>query len=453
MNSLAAIFPDMVFRLAFRNIWARPVRTTLAILGMTVAIFAMVSLYSVGAGLDRVVSSTLDRVPGLIAMQRGAPIPLFSAIPAEWQSEIEAMPHVTTVVADCWARINVINGQTIVSPPRLLCGTEIVKRNQLRTTLYKGDVYEGRFLNEQDIGKTHVVISRSVAEEFNAKVGDTMSINGVDFQVIGIYHTGSLLLDVALLTDISVFRELARFDPQTVSSLYIEHDEGKQKAEELSKVIQRKFADRNWGTYQASKILAIAQQVTSKENTISSAIKSLDRMLKSQTTPETSTGTADSEITPRMERDSPLEVKPAEQWASRIDSFSEDLDLFLFLMTSIGVFIAVVQVVNTMLMSVTERVIEFGILRANGWSVKHVVLLVISESAFLGAVGGVAGSIFGWIAVQIVNAKFPSRVDLYAGPDLILYAITFSIVMGTLGGLYPAYWAATRSPMDAIRRG
>ncbi|MEZ6145426.1 MAG: FtsX-like permease family protein [Planctomycetaceae bacterium] len=45
-----------------------------------------------------------------------------------------------------------------------------------------------------------------------------------------------------------------------------------------------------------------------------------------------------------------------------------DLDLILGLLTGLGIMIAVFSILNTMLMSVTERTIEFGILRANGWS-------------------------------------------------------------------------------------
>lgn len=43
-----------------------------------------------------------------------------------------------------------------------------------------------------------------------------------------------------------------------------------------------------------------------------------------------------------------------------------DLDIFLWLMNLIGVVIALLSILNTMLMSVSERIIEFGVLRANG---------------------------------------------------------------------------------------
>jgi putative ABC transport system permease protein len=106
-----------------------------------------------------------------------------------------------------------------------------------------------------------------------------------------------------------------------------------------------------------------------------------------------------------------------------------------------------------MLMSVTERFIEFGILKANGWSNEHVLLLIAFESAFLGVAGGIVGSILGWIATLAINAHWPTRIHLYAGPRLLIGSIAFSTILGVLGGLYPAIRASRMMPMDAIRRG
>jgi len=105
------------------------------------------------------------------------------------------------------------------------------------------------------------------------------------------------------------------------------------------------------------------------------------------------------------------------------------------------------------LMSVSERVIEFGILKANGWTPWDVLKLVTSESATLGFGGGLLGSFIGWIVTQIFNARWPERLNLYASPGLLIFAITFSTLIGMLGGLYPAFWAMRLSPMEAIRRG
>ncbi|HSG69311.1 MAG TPA: FtsX-like permease family protein, partial [Planctomycetaceae bacterium] len=149
----------------------------------------------------------------------------------------------------------------------------------------------------------------------------------------------------------------------------------------------------------------------------------------------------------------PIDVQSAEQWSERFDQFTKNLDYIMLILASIGVTIAVLGIANTMLMSVSERIIEIGILKANGWSRKHVLSLIAFESAILGFLGGCLGSLIGWLGTLIVNAKFSEHVSLYAGPGLIVFSIVFATVLGLLAGLYPAVWAMRLMPMDAIRRG
>ena len=122
-------------------------------------------------------------------------------------------------------------------------------------------------------------------------------------------------------------------------------------------------------------------------------------------------------------------------------------------MTGIGVVIALLSILNTMLMSVAERIVEFGVLRANGWSSWDVMRLITWESALLGLSGGVLGCGAGWVAVQIVNAVFPTKLHLFASPGLLLFSLSFSTALGMIGGLYPAIWVLRMSPMETIRRG
>ena len=146
-------------------------------------------------------------------------------------------------------------------------------------------------------------------------------------------------------------------------------------------------------------------------------------------------------------------MRTADDWAERFDEFSSDLNLFLGVMTSIGVLIAVLSIINTMLMSVTERIIDFGILKANGWSRRDVMLLITCESAVLGLAGGVLGCAIGWLGTEFVNTTWPDRLQLYASPQLLIFAMGFSSLLGVSAGLYPATWAMKLSPMEAIRRG
>src|SRR5690606_14846615 len=110
------------------------------------------------------------------------------------------------------------------------------------------------------------------------------------------------------------------------------------------------------------------------------------------------------------------------------------------------------SILNTMLMSVTERIVEFGILRANGWSQQNVVQLIVCEAALVGAAGGLLGVLAGWAATHVINAVWPDRIHLYASGLLLGFSLLFAVAVGMLGGFYPALRAARLSPMEAIRR-
>ena len=97
-----------MFRFALKNLFSRPLRTSLALCGLTVAIAGMVGLFSVADGIEATVSATFEKVPGLAVMQPGAPIPLFSRIPASWGAEMARLEGVHVVHSEIWARANII---------------------------------------------------------------------------------------------------------------------------------------------------------------------------------------------------------------------------------------------------------------------------------------------------------------------------------------------------------
>jgi putative ABC transport system permease protein len=459
-------------RLALQNLLCRPVRTTLAILGMLIAIFAMVGLFSVSAGLDDVIRKTINRVPGLIAMQRGAPIPIFSSLPRNWMTEIEQTPGIRAAYSECWGRVNVIDSQVIVSPPRLMCGTDIPRRLKLETSVVRDDVKAGRFLTVEDIGTYHAVIGKPIAEQFKKKVGDEIEVNGAMLKIVGIYETGSLLLDVCIFIDQDIFREITRFDYNSVSCFYMEQD-GTRTDDQIADEINEKFRHRA----SKAKTNDLAIDIMSGKNPVSAVFSALDRNLKGNKPqssapaatslsadhktafakkPATAPSSTSAHKTVHDEHrveDSPMEIRPAMQWVSRFDSLTEELDIFLGLLTIIGLVIAVVCILNTMLMSVTERMTEFGILRANGWTRWDLLKLVAFESGIMGFAGGVLGSAAGWLGVQLVNYMMVDRLRLVCHIDLMLTGILMSTLLGVLGGLYPAWWVTKMSPMQAIRRG
>ena len=459
-----------MFRFAFRNLLSRPARSLLSLLGLTVAIAGMVGLFSVAEGIDAMVGETFGRFPGLLVMQKGAPIPLFSRVPKAWAKEIEELPGIHAVSAEIWVRVNRINDKDIISPPRFLFGADIAAHYRLKYSVYLESLYAGRYLDDSDTGQARIVISRQIAEEFDVDVGDSLVVNGVRFEIIGLYHCGSLLLDVAIIAEQSLVRRMSLFDPAIVCSFYVEPT-GEISNDELVEWMQELFHDRDLSTWKPGSIFGqtLEQPETSEQpaaptasrptgNPIIDWVRKTDRRIKSLTQPELAepdepvpepveTETTDSQ------KEGPLDIRSAADWADRFDEFSEDLDIFLAVMTSIGLTIAILSIINTMLMSVSERIIEFGILKANGWSRSDVMRLITFESAILGFLGGTTGCVFGWAGTLLVNWEFPNRVSLYASPGLLLFSLGFATLLGIAGGLYPAIWATRMMPMDAIRRG
>ena len=468
-----------MLKLALQNLLNRKLRSALSLLGMTVAIAGMVGLFSVSQGIERMMSKTFDPISGLIAMQVGSPIPLFSRIPLSWAKEIRELPDVHVVSPELWYRANVIDSKMILSPPRLLFGTDIPTRTRLKNPVYFHTLVDGRLLNENDVGEYHILISREIAEEFHKSVNDTLQINGEQFTIVGIYETGSQILDTAILMDIDLLRKLGSFDADSACCFYIEQKEG-VNLNGLAKEVQDLFKGRKlnvWESREQKAIQALRKLAKTipqlipddlhqllnalPENTASPQSSSSNTMKHAHSNRNRKANSADKFTATEKDRESrekvdlefPLHVQNASQVASRFEQFSDDLNLLLALITAIGITIAVLSIVNTMLMSVTERITEIGILKANGWSKRDVMKLITFESATLGFVGGVLGCLLGWSATHIINATWPEKMELFASPRLLLFSLVFSTLMGILGGLYPAIWAMRLVPMEAIRRG
>ena len=431
-----------MFRFATQNLLSRPVRSLLALLGLTVAIMGMVGLFSIAVGIDDTLKSSFGRIPGLAAMQPGAPIPLFSRIPTEWSAEIATMKGIRIVRPEVWARAQLVEGKPTFSPPRLLFGADIENTIALKKAVYRDDLVEGRYLTAADQGTFNCVVSKPIAQAFQKSIGDRLRVDTYDLTIVGIYLCNSLLLDVAIVLDIDAVRKISKMDDRYVSSLYFEPD-GSVSNDDLIESIQSRFRGR--GGSQPVALNALAAGASG--NLLNTAAA----LLQSGGTPkESPEKMADGK--PEIAENA-LEIRSASDWGAKIQALSSDLDIFLWLMTGIGVVIALLSILNTMLMSVAERMIEFGVLKANGWSAWDILRLITWESALLGLIGGLSGCCLGWVVVQFGNWLLPNKLHLYASPALLLFSLGFSTTLGIIGGLYPAWWAVRMSPMEAIRRG
>ena len=120
---------------------------------------------------------------------------------------------------------------------------------------------------------------------------------------------------------------------------------------------------------------------------------------------------------------------------------------------SIALVIALVLILNTLLMAVTERTREIGILSAIGWSSKRILIMIMLEGILLSVIGSIAGSFLGIYGLEYL-ATLP-QMQGFLEPEvtnrMIFEVCGTTCILGILGSLYPAYRAIQINTVDAIR--
>jgi putative ABC transport system permease protein len=214
-----------------------------------------------------------------------------------------------------------------------------------------------------------------------------MRLGSEDFTIVGVYNTGSPLIDMTIVMDIGMARKLLGLGPNAVSTYNI-------------------------------------QPVVSAE--------------------------ADTLIG-RIEQGVPgVRVQRISQFNMTVGAIMGKLNLFLLLAVALAALVGGVGIANTMLMSTSERYVEFGVMRTVGWTRRNVLTLVTAESALLGLLSGLLGAGLATAGVLTLN-RFLEGFRLELSPWLMAASLGGSLAIATVSGLYPAWKASRMTPMDAIR--
>jgi putative ABC transport system permease protein len=124
-----------------------------------------------------------------------------------------------------------------------------------------------------------------------------------------------------------------------------------------------------------------------------------------------------------------------------------------WLVSAIALLIGVIGMLNTMMMSVFERTHEIGVLRALGWRKRRIVEMILCEALALSLAGAVVGGTGGVLLMQGLN-HLPWINGLLPGsipPIVLVYGLAIAVLMGFIGGLYPAIRGSSLMPTEAIR--
>jgi len=388
------------FSMVLKNLTRRPVRTVLTALGLAVAIGSMLALLAIQSNVEESATRSFNRRGwDLVVTQAGKTSDLNSDISEELVDMTRNLPGVDRKAGLSEALIDLMpilrESGAVLETAIMINGVRLDNNMFLDIQLVNG-----RFLREGDAGK--VMLGKKLASDLGIGPGSTIILaTGTRFEVIGVY------------------------DSPTV------------------------FENR-----EITMLLGDAQKLTGKRITGFS--------VRAATTAKRGTPEADAEIARlkgeienlRDPNDSTLRLKVdnPENYVSSISQLRL-VRALTWMSGVIAVVIGVIGILNTMIMSVYERTQEIGILRAMGWPAVRVIRMIIVESLMLAVVAAIFGIVVASLGLHllVLAPQVSGYVEPRVSPKVISMGIGVTLLIGLLGGLFPAIRASQLAPTEAIR--
>jgi putative ABC transport system permease protein len=157
---------------------------------------------------------------------------------------------------------------------------------------------------------------------------------------------------------------------------------------------------------------------------------------------------------------------PAEIQAT-VSSTLNTISVFLGAIAAISLIVGAIGIANTMFTSVLEKTKEIGIMKAIGAKNRDVLSIFLINSGMIGMVGGIGGALLGVVASGLISSLATSSnstttqgagnmigslfTSASINPWLLVGAVAFSVLIGMVAGMIPAYRASRLKPVDALR--
>ena len=153
-------------------------------------------------------------------------------------------------------------------------------------------------------------------------------------------------------------------------------------------------------------------------------------------------------------RDTTVDVMDTRKTMETIFQAFGQITTFVSAIGGISMLVAGVSILNIMMMSVTERIKEIGIMRSIGAQRKEVMAMFLYEAVILGVLGSIIGgvlSLLGGYAISSMMLKTTKYLFVPSSLIHIFYGMSFGIAICLICGIYPAWRAANLNPIDALR--
>ncbi len=400
------------FRIAFRNIRTRRLRSFLTVLGIVIGVFLIVSLLSLSEGLKTTINQQLQAMGGkMIMVMPGGEEDIFSSMMfggAKLEKEdIEAIKKakgVDEVLGISYT--GTVARYKDESKQIAMCGYEPWKEGFDILSDFQGwSLSEGRWPSKGN----QLLIGQYVANETfskKIKIGSEMIIKGKKFEVAGILNSlGNQQDDSMVYMDMAVYQDLTGEKRGSAAYAMVKLEEGVD------------------------------------ENIVKLAIEeSLEEPRKSRA----GTDVAD------------FSVITSEKMSEITGTILGIIQVVIIGFASIAIVVGGIGITNSMFTSIRERTKEIGIMKAIGAKNSAILSIFLIEAGIIGILGGLGGVLLGSILAKAIDYYGQANPTFYftttISPWMIIFAIVFSFSIGCLAGFFPARSAAKLKPVEALRK-
>jgi putative ABC transport system permease protein len=384
------------FRYNIRSLFVRKITTIATAVGIALVVFVFAAAMMLGEGVNRALA-TSGRVDNAIVLRKGSDAELSSTLNGEQLNILRGNSAVATSAPEG----GVIGEVVLVITQELADGSGGISNVLVRGMPAGGMAFrpEATILSGRapKAGTNEVIVGRGIAGRFKgiAPGGSFDVRRNRPLNVVGVFTTGGT-----------------------------------------------SFESEVWGDLDAIRA-AVGRQAT---------VSSARVRLTSASAFETYRATieADKRLNLKVMREDDYYKKASEQTSGFLAGMG-------FVIAILFSFAAMIGAAITMNGAVANRTKEIGTLRALGFSKIAILTSFVFEAMFLGIIGGAVGvvlvQLLALVSFPVMNFQTFSEIVIrfHATPGIVIGALIFSIVMGLIGGLFPAIRAARVSPVEAMR--